>query len=138
MSAALTPRVRVLAICDEATASAAEDGVYSLDGVRYEVYAPALPYRHSLFVYLLLTSPCVGIFDFRIRLLGKSPTWEVEYAGLRVGFAEENELVAIDVNLGEIEFLEAGNFTVQVLFDTTGGTVVKGEQPFRVQHQHTE
>jgi hypothetical protein len=41
-AAALTPRVRLLVVCDEATLSEIEADVYTLEGVRYPFYARLL------------------------------------------------------------------------------------------------
>lgn len=136
MSAAMTPRVRVISICDEATASEDEDGVYSLEGVRYEVYAPEFPYRRSLWVYLLLSSVQPGVFPCSITIVNNAETWSVLYSGFRVGCPEANEPVAIGLNLGEIPFPEPGRYTVRVRFATNEGVgVLKGEQFFFLHHQ---
>lgn len=37
-AAALTPRVRILVVCDEVTPSEIEDGVFTLAGVRQRLY----------------------------------------------------------------------------------------------------
>lgn len=78
MSAAVTtPRVRTLVICDEATTSESEDGVYSLEGVRYEAFAPEFPHHRSVRLYLLLTSSQEGNYSFRVRIVDDSDSWEV-------------------------------------------------------------
>ena len=55
---ALLPRVRRLAICDEASASDIEEGVYTLEGVRDGFEAESFPCLRSLNVYLTLVVHC--------------------------------------------------------------------------------
>ena len=43
MSAALTPRVRVLVVCDGIRASRIEENVFNLRGARYQIYADLFP-----------------------------------------------------------------------------------------------
>jgi hypothetical protein len=57
---ALTPRVRTIVVCDDVSASLTEDRVFTLEGVRFEIRAPALPCRAPLHVFLVLSSPGKG------------------------------------------------------------------------------
>jgi hypothetical protein len=47
-AAALTPRVRFLTVCDEAIRSDIEDGVFTLEGVRYRIYGRSFPCLREL------------------------------------------------------------------------------------------
>jgi hypothetical protein len=137
-AAALTPRVRILVVCDEVIASDLEDGVYSLEGVRHEVFASAFPHRRSLSLYLLLSSPRIGVFTCIPTVTNEGETGLVRLRAVRVGVAEENEPVAISIDLGEVEFPEPGRYVFQVWFASQAGVeVLKGEQALRV-HQQAE
>src|SRR4051794_8769638 len=63
MSAALTPRVRVLAVCDEAITSEIEPNVLTLEGVRHGFGAESFPCLRALNVYLMLSYARGGTFD---------------------------------------------------------------------------
>jgi hypothetical protein len=137
-AAALTPRVRTLVVCDEATASDAEDGVYSVKGVRHEGYASAFPHRRSLTLYLLLSSPREGVFTCIPTVTDEAETWAYRFRTVRIGFAEENEPMPIPLNLGEFEFPEPGRYVFQIWFTSPAGdNVLKGEQTLRL-HQQVE
>ncbi len=70
-AAALTPRVRFLAVCDEAVCSEIEDEVYTLERVRHRIHASSFPCLHSLSVYLLLShrrkGTFRGVYGWRMR-----------------------------------------------------------------------
>jgi hypothetical protein len=62
MSAALTPRVRQIVVCDDAVRSDIEDEVFTLEGVRHGFGAGSFPCVRALSVYLLLSYPRGGSF----------------------------------------------------------------------------
>lgn len=68
-SAALTPRVRTIVICDDINASSIEDGVFTLESVRCSVVAMSLPWRVPLSLYLLLSNPRPGRFPGKILIV---------------------------------------------------------------------
>ena len=54
-AAVLTPRVRVMVVCDRIRPSRIEDGVFDLRGVRNHVSASSFPFLpRRLWLYLLL------------------------------------------------------------------------------------
>jgi len=56
-AAALTPRVRIMAVCDRVRESKTEAGVFDLKGVRQEIIANALPFvPFRLWLFLVLSS----------------------------------------------------------------------------------
>ena len=55
IAAALTPRVRLMAICDAVRASKTEAGVFDLKGVRQTINASVFPFRPPrLWLFLFL------------------------------------------------------------------------------------
>jgi len=72
MSAALTPRVRTIVICDDRSASMTEFAVFNLEGVRIQLLASGLPCRKPLSVFMLLSNP-PGAAIFRARLFRDCP-----------------------------------------------------------------
>ena len=63
MAAALTPRVRLVTVCDRVRESVTEAGVYHLRGVRQSIVAPAFPFVASrLWLFLVLSSPRPGTY----------------------------------------------------------------------------
>lgn len=136
MSAALTPRVRILAVCDEAHTSRFEIGVCSLEGVRFELRAPTFPFRRSLSVYMLLSSPREGVFPCKVKVIDVAETLLVSEKPIRVAFDEENEPVPLVVDCPECAFPAPGIYVVQVLFTGQDGVeVLKGEQTLRLRQQ---
>jgi hypothetical protein len=135
-AAALTPRVRILAVCDEAIPSEIEEGVFTLEGVRQYAVASAFPYRHSLSIYLLLSSARKGTYSGKIRIVDIGDTRTVRYQKIQATFDQENEMISLVVDLGECEFPEPGQYLVQVFLATQTGTEAqKGELGFRVLEQ---
>ena len=62
-SAAVTPRVRNMVICDGARESQIEAGVFNLKGVCQRMVANAFPFAPPrLWLFLVLTSPRAGVF----------------------------------------------------------------------------
>jgi len=67
--AALSPRVRLMAVCDAVKPSRLEAGVFHLRGVRNRVSAASFPFvRRRLWVYLLLSSPRKGRYPGYVRI----------------------------------------------------------------------
>ena len=69
-AAALTPRVRIMAICDGVRASKIEADVYHLKGVRQAITADAFPFiPDRLWLFLLLSCPRAGEFPCYVRVV---------------------------------------------------------------------
>jgi hypothetical protein len=71
--ASLTPRVRTIVICDAVSSSRTEDRVFTLKGVRQHLEAASFPWRATLRVFLLLSSPRKGRFPGRVLILRVRP-----------------------------------------------------------------
>jgi hypothetical protein len=107
MSAALMPRVRILAVCDDAARSEIEAGVFTLESVRYRVHADAFPCLRSMVVYLLLSYPRTGRFKGRIHVKAEDDK-SVRLARFIVEFNEEAQPEALLVELSDCLFPAPG------------------------------
>jgi hypothetical protein len=130
--AAVTPRVRTMAVCDDVTASLTEDNVFTLEGVRLHLEAASFPWRAALSLYLLLSSPRKGGYAGRVLIFNERNEKLIRYVKLYVTFSEENELLPLYVDVGDCVFPEAGRYSFEIRFSVGGGEALKGEHPFTV------
>lgn len=133
--AAVTPRVRALVICDEVSASRIEDRVFNLKGVRQHLKAASFPCRAALRVFLILSSPRKGKYPGKVLVVNERNERRIRYAKFSATFQEDNELLPLNVNLGDCVFPEAGRYNFEVYFAARDGEALKGEQPFTVLSQ---
>ena len=134
-AAVLTPRVRILAICDGVRESKAEAGVFHLKGVRQAIVAHAFQFSPArLWLFLLLSSSRAGDFPCYIRVVKERGDRVFYQAHLepRPRFRAEGGLWAGRYSIG-CRFPEQGNYSVQVwFFQERGSDVLKGEIPFAI------
>ena len=135
-NAALAPRVRMFAICDDVSASETEDGVFNLEAVRQRLYADSFPWRAELSVFLVLSNPRTGRYPGRIRIVLDRADKTVRYVKFLATF-QDDDLLPLYVDLGYCLFPEPGQYTFKVEFSSpSGGETLKGEYPFPVlQHE---
>jgi hypothetical protein len=134
-AAALTPRVRLLTVCDGVRESATEAGVYHLRGVRQSIVAQLFPFvAFRLWLFLVLSSPRPGSYPGYIRVLDDSTDKAIFFAHLAPDpFFEEHEQTLAAVARLRCAFPHAGRYTVQVWFyQEQGSDILKGELPFAV------
>jgi hypothetical protein len=134
-AASLTPRVRLMAICDGVRESRTEAGVLHLKGVRQSIAASAFPFAPTrLWLFLLLSSPRPGQFPGYVVVVHNSNDKAIFYAQLepRPTFEGDQETWATRASI-RCSFPEEGRYTVQVwYFQEQGSDVLKGELPFSV------
>jgi hypothetical protein len=134
-AAALTPRVRLMAICDRARESKTEIGVYHLTSVRQGIIANAFPFLPArLWFFLLLSNPRPGEYPGYVRVINDRTEKTILYGQLepRPLFEADEEVVATRARI-KCSFPEEGRYTVQVwFFQEQGSDVLKGELPFSV------
>jgi len=134
-AAALTPRVRMMAICDGVRESAKERGVFHLKGVRQETKADAFPFvPDRLWIFLVLESPLAGEFPCYLRIVHARTDRAVYFSYLdpRPTFEFEHTIFRGRAPI-RCAFPEEGWYTVQVsFFQEHGSDVLKGELPFLV------
>ena len=134
-AAALTPRVRLVAVCDRVRESTTEAGVYHLRGVRQSIAAQVFPFVASrLWLFLVLSSPRPGNYPGYVRVLDDTTDKAIFFAHLAPdpSFEEDEQALAAVARL-RCSFPHAGRYTVQVWFyREQGGDVLKGELPLAV------
>jgi hypothetical protein len=132
-AAALTPRVRTIVICDDVVASSTEAGVFTLEGVRQHLEAESFPWRATLNVFLLLSSPRKGRYAGKILLVNERNDRPIRYVKFVGAFQEDNDLLPLYVGVGDCVSPEAGPYSFAVYFSARGGgEALKGEHPFTV------
>jgi hypothetical protein len=128
---ALTPRVRVLVVCDEVIPSDLEAGVFHLEGVRQYRRAGAASFQAPLSLFLVLSCPRRGDYPGWIVLIEEDTELTVSSFEFTASLEEDNELLPLSVDLGEWPSLEPGRFRFEVwLSDRRGGFALKAECPF--------
>ncbi len=132
-AAALAPRVRIMAICDEVTPSDVESGVYTLEGVRQGIVADVLPCRHDLVVFLVLSCPRPGRHAGWVQIVDIQTEKVIRLQNFHAEFNSSNTQITVDVRLPNAVFPAAGEYQFEVSFLRSGEPpVLKGEQFFSV------
>jgi hypothetical protein len=137
MPAALTPRVRILVVCDGVRASKVEESVYHLRGARCRVRADAFPLQRRLRLFLVLSSPRPGRFPAYVKVIDDQSDRAVFYGEIvpLPVFPDDGDLVPLDLPVN-VRFPQAGRYTVEVwFFQEASADVLKMEQPFDVLEQ---
>jgi hypothetical protein len=133
--AALTPRVRLMAICDRVRESMREAGVFHLKGVRHGMTADAFPFLPArLSLFLQLSSPRAGEFPCYVRVVHDRTDRTVFYMNLdsRPNFGVDGGIFSWAGPI-RCRFPEEGQYTVQVwFFQEQGSDVLKAEMPLYV------
>ena len=136
--AAVAPRVRTIVFCDAVAASPTEDGVFTLEGVRQRLTAESFPWRATLRVFLVGSSPRKGRFTGKILVVKEPEDRWIRYMKFVAAFEEDNEVAPVIVDAEGCVFPAAGQYVVEVFFDARGGEALKGEHPFVVSGQRSE
>ncbi len=135
MAAVLTPRVRLMTVCDGVRESNSETGVYHLRGVRQRIVAQGFPFvAFRLRVFLVLSSHRSGTYPSYIRVIDEETDKAIFFAHLapHPRFEGKDETLAAVAHL-RCSFPHAGRYTVQAWFyQEVGSDVLKGELPFSV------
>jgi hypothetical protein len=132
-AAALTPRVRVMVVCDAIKPSRIEADVFDLKGVRGHLTAASFPFvPPRLWLFLLLSSPRPGDYPGYIVVTNDRTGKAIFHGKIAPVFQEEFELLPVLMQL-RCKFLEPGRYTIQVcFFQEETADVVKGEQPLYI------
>ena len=132
-AAVLTPRVRLMTVCDRVRESNTEAGVYHLRGVRQWIVARAFPFvAFRLWVFLVLSSHRPGTYPGYIRVLDDGTDKAIFFAHLapHPRFEGNDQTLAAVARL-RCSFPHAGRYTIQLWFyQEQGSDVLKGELPF--------
>jgi hypothetical protein len=133
VAAALTPRVRILVVCDAVTPSDTEEDVYTLEGVRQRIHSKAFPCKRDLSVFLLVSCPRRGRYQGSVRLVNNQTTRVVRWAAFSITFQHDNEMLSFWVDVANSRFPEPGEHSMEVWFTArSGASAQKGELPFHV------
>jgi hypothetical protein len=119
--AALTPHVRTIVICDAVSASRTEERVFTLKGARQHLEAASFPWRATLGVFLLLSSPRKGKYAGKVLIINERNEHVILYEKFLPEFEEDNELLPWYVNIDNCVFPEAGHYKFEVYFTAHGG-----------------
>jgi hypothetical protein len=132
-AAALTPRVRVMLVCDGLRASRLEEGVFDLRGARHHIRAASFPFRpRRLWLYLVLSNRRRGRYPGYVRITDDQSERAVFQSNFEAVFQEDLGLVWIPMRL-KCTFPHQGQYTLQIwFFQDARADVVKGEQSFIV------
>ncbi len=134
-AAALSPRVRIMVICEGVKQSQIEDRVFDLKGVRYSVRATSFPFRPSrLWLFLVLSSPRAGRFPGSVQIVDEQTDRVVHMAHINPDpeFHDDDEYCAVSMGL-RCSLPRPGRYVMQTrFFQVNSGDVVKGELPFDV------
>ncbi len=137
-AAALTPRIRLMTICERIRESEIEAGVYHLRGVRQGIMAEVFPFPAFRFrLFLVFSSHRPGNYPGYIRVIDDATDKAIFFARLlpHPRFEGNNQYCAVISRL-RCAFPGAGRYTVQVWFyQEQGSDVLKGELPFSVNEQ---
>jgi Family of unknown function (DUF6941) len=123
VAAALTPRVRILAVCDEVAPSETEDGVFTLEGVRQHVIADTFPCPRDFGLFLLLSCPRRDSYAGWVRVINLENNKTVRFEKFRALFQEDNGLLSLVVNVENCVFPTSGEYAFEVWFKA------RNEQP---------
>ena len=137
-AAALTPRVRLMTVCDGVKESKIEAGVFHVKAT-----PPADRYP-DFSVSSVATSPILGFFDARpgqfpayVLVINDKTDKAILYGDLAPHPTfEADEETVVNVARLRCSFPQPGRYTVQVwFFQERGHDVLKGELPFTVSEE---
>lgn len=134
-AAALTPRIRLMAVCDGVRESKTESGVYHVKGLRRWIETRAFPFTPaSLWLFWVFSSLRSGVFPGYVLVIDDRTDKTVHYCPLTPTpqFGENDESIAGFARL-RCSFPHEGRYTIQFWFyQEQGKDVLKGEIPFTV------
>jgi len=132
-AAALTPRVRIMVLCDEVLPSETEAGVFTLEGVRQQFQADFFPWPAQVSLFLLLFSPRRGTYQGKALVVDDEEERVIRYVKFSASFPDDHQFLPLVVDLGSCQFPEPGQYLFQIWFEqSAGGDVQKGELPFYI------
>ena len=134
-AAVLTPRIRLMAVCDGIRESKTESGVYHVKGLRQRIVAQTFPFAPArLWLFLIFSSTRPGEFPGYVRVIDDRTDKAIFYCPLAPSPTfETNEETLVNVARLKCSFPHEGRYTVQTwFFQEQEPDVLKGELPFTV------
>jgi hypothetical protein len=133
--AVLTPRVRLMTVCDGVRESKTEAGVFHVKGLRQRIVSQGFPFVPSrLWLFLVFSSVRAGVFPGYVLVIDDETDRTIFYCPLkpppRFG---ANEETLIGLAPLRCLFPHGGRYTIQFWFyQDQGNDVLNGEIPFSV------
>jgi len=135
-AAVVTPRIRLMTVCDGVRESRIEAGVYHVKGLRQRIVAQAFPFAPlSLWLFLVFSSRRPGEYPGYIRVLDDTTEKAILYCPMTPSprFGANDETLSGHARL-RCSFPHEGRYTIQFwFFQEQGNDVLKGEIPFTVE-----
>jgi hypothetical protein len=134
-AAALTPRIRLMAICDGVRESNTEPEVFNVKGLRQRIVAQGFPFVPArLWLFLVFSSPRAGVFPGYVLVVDDETDKTVFYCPLSPApRCEANDETMFGRAPLRCSFPHGGRYTVQFwFFQEQGNDVLKGEISFFV------
>jgi hypothetical protein len=134
-AAVLTPRIRLMTICNGVRESTTEAGVFHVKGLRQRIVAQGFPFAPArLWLLLVFSSTSPGVFPGYILVIDDQSDKAIFYGQLTPPPAFEADIeIVVNVMRLRCSLPQPGRYTVQIwFFQKQGRDVLKGELPFRV------
>ena len=129
----MTPRVRVMVVCDDVIESEIEEDVFTLENVRHQLLTESHTAWIDLNVFLWLSGPRTGTFPGKVTVISSKSGKTIRYEKFDAIFDEDEDAQFTFVPLETCQFPETGRYFFEVWFmDEKGNEVQKGEQPFDI------
>src|SRR5207253_2983079 len=100
---------------------------------RQHLEAVSFPWRDSLNLFLLLSSPRKGDHAGKILVVDEQSDKAIRYVKFLATFEENNELLPLYVEVGDCVFSEASQYSFEIYFSARDGReALIGEHSFTV------
>ena len=137
-AAVVTPRIRLMTVCDGVRESKTEAGVYHVKGLRQRIVAHAFPFAPSrLWLFLVFSSRRPGEYPGYIRVLDDTTDKAIFFGPLAPAptFGANDETL-VNVARLKCSFPHPGRYTDQIwFFQEQGHDILKGELPFTLSQE---
>ncbi len=137
-AAVLTPRIRLMSICDGIRESKTEAGVFHVKGLRQRIEAQVFPFAPaSLWLLVVFSSPRSGAFPGYVLVVDDRSDQTIFYGQLTPSPTfETNVEIVSNITRLRCSFPQPGRYMIQIwFFQEHGRDVLKGELPFIVSEE---
>lgn len=137
-AAVMTPRIRLMAICDGVRESKREAGVFHVKGLRQRIVSRGFPFVPArLWLFLVFSSTRRGEFPGYVLVIDDQTDKSIFYGQLTPPPTFEADVeIVVNVTRLKCSFPQPGRYTIQIwFFQERGYDVLKGELPLTVSTQ---